>query len=304
MGQKRLQWSAVWALARRQHGVVTRAQLLAMGMGPDEIQYRIETRRLHRVWRGVYAVGRPELTRDGIRMAAVLVCGPGAVLSHDSAGALLGIHPEDDADVHISVPARRCPRRPGITVHRRSVLAASDVVHVRGIPATSPIVTLIDLAARLPRGELEAAINEADKRDRVDPEALRMAADRLSDRPGLAILREVLDRRTFALTDSQLERCLLPISRRAGLSQPLTQQVVNGFKVDFYWPRLGLVVETDGLRYHRTPAQQARDRVRDQVHAAAGLTSLRFTHAQVRYEPAHVAATLSAVAARLAPGDD
>jgi very-short-patch-repair endonuclease len=74
---------------------------------------------------------------------------------------------------------------------------------------------------------------------------------------------------------------------------------VHGFEVDFYWPDLGLVVETDGLRYHRTPAQQARDRLRDQTHAAAGLTALRFTHAQVRYEPVHVAATLLAVVHRL-----
>jgi very-short-patch-repair endonuclease len=74
---------------------------------------------------------------------------------------------------------------------------------------------------------------------------------------------------------------------------------LNGFKVAFYWPELGLIVETDGLRYHRTPAQQARDRLRDQAHAAAGLTPLRFTRAQVVFEPGHVRATLSAVAARL-----
>jgi very-short-patch-repair endonuclease len=71
---------------------------------------------------------------------------------------------------------------------------------------------------------------------------------------------------------------------------------VNGFKVDFYWPDIGLVVETDGLRYHRTPAQQARDHTRDQAHIAAGLISIRFTHAQVRFEPGHVVSTLTAVA--------
>jgi very-short-patch-repair endonuclease len=76
---------------------------------------------------------------------------------------------------------------------------------------------------------------------------------------------------------------------------------LNGFKVDFYWPDLGLVVETDGLRYHRTPAQQARDRIRDQAHAAAGLTPLRFTRAQVHFEPERVHATLVAVARRLRP---
>ena len=102
------------------------------------------------------------------------------------------------------------------------------------------------------------------------------------------------------LTDSELERRFLPIARRAGLPPPQTGRPVNGFKADFFWPELGLVVETDGLRYHRTPIQQTRDRVRDQAHAAAGLTPLRFTHTQVAYEPDHVEGTLRAVARRLA----
>ena len=115
----------------------------------------------------------------------------------------------------------------------------------------------------------------------------------------MAALRETLDRRTLVLTDSELERRFLPIARRAGLPPPQTQSMVNGFRVDFSWPELGLVVETDGLRYHRTPAQQAADRVRDQAHTAAGLTPLRFTHAQVAYAPGHVELTLRATAARL-----
>ncbi len=116
---------------------------------------------------------------------------------------------------------------------------------------------------------------------------------------GVAALRETLDRRTFVLTDSELERRFLPIARGAGLPPPETQRMVNGFRVDFYWHELGLVVETDGLRYHRTPAQQAADRVRDQAHTAAGLTPLRFTHAQVRYERRHVEETLRTISQRL-----
>jgi very-short-patch-repair endonuclease len=111
----------------------------------------------------------------------------------------------------------------------------------------------------------------------------------------------LLDRRTFTLTDSQLERRLLPLARRAGLPRPRTGVLVNGFKVDFFWPHIGLIVETDGLRYHRTPAQQLRDRLRDQAHTAAGLTTLRFTHAQVAFDACHVQDTLSTVAERLAP---
>jgi very-short-patch-repair endonuclease len=170
-----------------------------------------------------------------------------------------------------------------------------------GIPVTTPICTLIDIATRLPPTQLEAAISDADKRDLANPEALRTALEQFPGRRGTARLRQVLHRRTFALTDSELERRFLPIARTAGLPVPQTGQQLNCFKVDFHWPDLGLVVETDGLRYHRTPVQQTRDRVRDQAHTAAGLTCLRFTHAQVRYEPDHVRATLEAVVLRLDP---
>jgi very-short-patch-repair endonuclease len=155
------------------------------------------------------------------------------------------------------------------------------------------------MALRLDREPLEAAINEADKLDLCDPERLRAALDDAKGHPGVRALRTVLDRRTFTLTDSELERRFLRIARGLGLSLPETGVYVNGFRVDFYWPDLGLVVETDGLRFHRTPAQQARDRVRDQAHTAAGLTPLRFTRAQVRFQPAYVGETLAAVASRL-----
>jgi very-short-patch-repair endonuclease len=103
----------------------------------------------------------------------------------------------------------------------------------------------------------------------------------------------------FRLTDSELERLFIPLAVDAKLPIPLTRKVVNGYRVDFWWPQFGLVVETDGLTYHRTPAQQAADRRRDQVHAAAGLTQLRFTHRQVRFESRHVRETLARVAQRL-----
>lgn len=259
----------------------------------------MSTGRLHPVWAGVYAIGRPQLTVYGRWMGAVLSCGPQATLSDQSAAALWELRRTGREHVHVTVPWPSTRRRPGIVVHRRKALDASDRTRHCGIPVTTPICTLIDIAPRLSRSELEAAVNEADKRHLTDPEGLRRALDWLPRRPGIAELRRTLDRRTFALTDSQLERRFLPIARKAGFPMPQTGRVVNGFKVDFYWPDLGLVVETDGLRYHRTPAQQTRDRLRDQKHVAAGLTPLRFTHAQVRFEPAYVQATLGAVARRL-----
>jgi very-short-patch-repair endonuclease len=201
--------------------------------------------------------------------------------------------------IEVSVPARTRSRGAGIVVHRRAALDGRGIVQCHQIPVTTPISTLIDIATQLGRSQLEAAINEADKRDLVGPEELRSALDEVARIPGVGVLRKLLDRQTFALTDSELDRRFLSIAREVGLARPETGKWLNGFKVDFYWPDLGLVVETDGLRYHRTAAQQARDRIRDQAHARAGLTQLRFTHAQVNFEPGYVRATLGAVARRL-----
>jgi very-short-patch-repair endonuclease len=233
-------------------------------------------------------------------MAAVLSCGPGALLSHGSAAALWGVGVERPGQVEVAVRSAYPRRPPGVRVRRRPSLRDGDVTCREGIPVTTPVQTLVDLAARHGRGTIELAINEADKRRLTNPPALRRALDEYRGQRGVARLREVLDRRTFRLTDSWLERLFLPIARDIGLPLPLTQRRVNGFKVDFFWPDLGLVVETDGLTYHRTPAQQAQDLRREQVHMAAGLTPLRFTHEQVKYEPTYVRETLGTVAARLA----
>ena len=289
-----------WALAARQHDLVTHHQLLALGYTPAAIRWRVERGRLHRVRPEVYAVGRPNLTRKGEWLAAVLTCGAEAVLSHDSAAALWGIRAEFDRRIHVSMPLGADHRQAGLTPHRRSSLRPDNVTRHDNIPVTTPILTLIDLATQIPAGPLEAAINEADKLDLVDPPTLMRALDARGGQRGVRALRAVLARGTFVLTHSELERRFLPIAARAGLGRPQTQQRVNGFRVDFFWPELGLVVETDGLRYHRTPQQQSKDRLRDQRHLAAGLIPLRFTHWQVRHDPAHVEGTLTAVARRAA----
>lgn len=138
-------------------------------------------------------------------------------------------------------------------MHRRIGLGREDLARHRGIPVTSPVCTLVDLAPRLPTKQLEAVINEADTLDLVNPESAAAGARRSSGPPWCC-----------------------------GASEAARPPDV--------------VVETDGLRYHRTPAQQARDRRRDQAHLATGLKPLRFTHAQVKFEPAYVEATLTAVA--------
>jgi very-short-patch-repair endonuclease len=233
-------------------------------------------------------------------MAAVLACGPKAALSYASAAALWRIGSEVRDAIEVSVASPHHRRRPGLRIYRRSSLWPEDHTTRHGIPVTTPIQTLIDLSLRLDRRGIERMINEADKYDLAHPPELRRALDERGGEPGVAVLRRILDRRTFRLTKEELERRFLPLAARAGLRVPLTGQLVNEFEVDFYWPDLGLVVETDGLRYHRTPAEQARDRLRDQAHTAAGLTQLRFTHEQVRYEPEYVARILAQTASRFA----
>jgi very-short-patch-repair endonuclease len=233
-------------------------------------------------------------------MAAVIACSAGAVLSHSSAAALWRIGSEKRDLVELSLPSlsRRC--RPGLQIHQRPALRDREITAEFGIPVTTPIQTLIDMALRLDRAGVERMINEADKYNLAHPPGIRRALDQRAGEPGIAQLRRILDRRTFRLTKEELERRFLPLAAKAGLPVPLTGQWVNGFEVDFYWPDLGLVVETDGLRYHRTPAEQARDRLRDQAHTAAGHTQLRFTHEQVRYEPDYVRRILAQTASRFA----
>ncbi len=170
----------------------------------------------------------------------------------------------------------------------RPSLPATDIGACQAIPVTIPARTLLDLATELDGAALERAVNDADKRDLIDPESLRERLDSYSGAPGVRALRAILDRHTFRLSDSTLEVLFRQVAAAAGLPPPLTQVKVNGFTVDFFWPDLGLVVETDGLRYHRTPAAQAQDQVRDQAHVAAGMRSLRFSHHQVKYEPTQV----------------
>jgi len=213
------------------------------------------------------------------------------MLSHHSAAMLWGIGRERGR-IDISVK-RRCElRRPGLKVRGRPSLRSADITAIDMIPVTAVARTLVDLATELPPRRLERAVNEADKHDLIDPEALRLASDEYEGQPGASALRRLLDRRTFRLSDSDLETLFRPIAEDAGLPPPLSKQLVNRWEVDFFWPNLGLVIETDGLRYHRTASSQTRDVRRDRAHALAGMTALRFTHYEVKHEPAKVRAEL------------
>lgn len=292
----------IWRSARTQRWAIAHWQLLAHGLTIEAIKHRIREGRLHPIHRGVYAVGRKELDREGGWIAALLACGwkhpdgPEPIaLSHTSAAVLLGIRARDSGPVDISLDAAVVRRRPTIRVHRRR-LGPGDITTRAGIPTTGPVLTLIDLATTVPDRQVETAINEADRLDLISPPALLAALDAQPRRPGVGRLRAILIRHSLELPTSELERLFLPLAARAGLPTPLTQQWINGYRVDLYLPTLGLVVEADSLRYHRTPSRQTVDARRDQAHAAAGLERLRFTHFQIRYEPRYVEAVLRRVA--------
>jgi very-short-patch-repair endonuclease len=237
----------------------------------------------------MYAVGRPDIGRFGLLKAATLVCGPGARLSHQSAAELWCIAPKAEGPIDVSVP-RGFRSLTGIRFHRRSDHGTTRFV--KGIPVADPVSVLIDLAAELATEEVEDAVNEADRLDLIRTVYLRAALGDQPPRPGVGRLKRILDAQTFSRAANALERRFLAIVREAGIPSPETQRRLGPNRVDFFWPDLGFVVETDSLRHHRTAAEQGVDLGRDQAHARAGLRSLRFTHSQVFHRPGHVRAVL------------
>jgi hypothetical protein len=178
--------------------MVTRRQLLALGFGRRSIEHRVARGRLFPVSLGVYAVGWPALSRKRRWMAAVLCGGEGAALSHRSAAALWEIGEQGDR-IDISV-CRPCElRRPGVRFRGRPSLAADDLLLRDEIPVTSPVQTLVDLATELEPIALERAVNDADKRDLIDPEALRADLTRFGGERGIRPLRHLLDKLFFRL---------------------------------------------------------------------------------------------------------
>lgn len=220
----RARGARAWQLARRQHGVLTRAQLLELGYSEKAIEHRLRSGRLHRLRRGVYAVGRAEIPREGRWMAATLACDPEAYLSHRSAAALYGIGNERGRLIEISVRKPNARRHADIRVFRRPSLPSHDAGTVGEIPVTSPVRTLLDLATLEPPNRVERAVNEADKREVIDPDSLRKALDDYTGTSGIRALLEVLDQHTFLLSDDELELLFRPLARGGWTPPPKYQR--------------------------------------------------------------------------------
>lgn len=256
-------------LAGRQHGVVSFAQIRSLGLSESFVERAVAAGRLHRVYRGVYAVGHRNVSQPGRFMAAVLACGPGAVLSHRSAAVLWGIASPRSGPVHVTHPKSRRSRR-GLHLHQ-SRFAAGDVRIWWGVRVTSPQRTLVDLADVCTTGEVDAALSECHRLGLLERSELR------AHHPGRKGLGAVL-RLGQRMTRSQIERRFLADIRAAGdIALPSTNHEMHGFEADLYWPAHALVVEIDDYSTHGERRAFERDRRKQTAYALAGIQIVRIT---------------------------
>jgi very-short-patch-repair endonuclease len=263
-------------LARRQWGVVTRAQLAGLGFGDRGVADWVRSGRLHRLYRGIYAVGHDRLRLEGRWLAAVLACGSGAVLSHRDAAVLWDLRQSHSAYIDVTVPSRNGRRRQhGIRLHRTSRLRPEEVTVRDGIPVTTVARTLLDLADVLQKQALKRVIAEAEYLNLFDLTALNAVVENNPGRRGAKLMAAAGARRHR--TRSKLEQRFLGLLERNGVEEPQSGVWIEGYEADFAWTRAGLVVELDGLAAHSTRAALNADRLRDRRLWKAGFRTMRLT---------------------------
>jgi len=282
-------------LAARQYGVVSRLQLYELGLSADQIETRLRRGRLHRLHRGVYAVGHPRPGGSALSMAAVLACGPGAALSHRAAASEWCIRPSSSPLMDVTVPGRGGrAKRKGIRLHRAR-LAPAEVAVRAGISVTTPARTLVDLADVLTRRQLERAFDEAEYL-RLDCTGLRA----VRGRPGYGRLLAVLAEHAAGSTRtrSELEDLFLEACASQGLPRPEVNTLVQGHEVDFLWREARLVVELDGRAAHATRRAFEEDRLRDAELTVSGQRVLRVTRRRLETAPQEVAGQIRSLTPR------
>jgi very-short-patch-repair endonuclease/predicted transcriptional regulator of viral defense system len=282
-------------LAERQHGVVARRQLLALGMGGRAVVGRLERGQLHEVFRGVYVVGVRRISKRGRWMAAVLASGDGAVLSHRSAGRLWRLLPPAAEWVDVTCSATQIERK-GIIGHR-SALRDDEWLVEDTIPVTSPFRTIFDLAAVLEMRELERAFHEAEVRQVRDRVSLPMLLERYPGRRGTRKVRALLEsRRPVVITRNDFEEAFLTLIDAYGLPRPRMNAdlALRGrfFEIDALWERERVAAELDSRGVHGTPKKFESDRQRDRILLAEGWRTMRITWRQLQEEPEEIARDL------------
>ena len=272
----------IGALAVRQHGVVTRAQLLALGLSPAAVGRRTRAGHLRALHSGVYLVGPLEPER-AMEMAGVLAGGPKAVLSHTNAlqlWKLLSIKPP--RPVHVTVPGGGRGGRKGIVFHRAVALDEDERTVLDGIPTTTPIRTIVDAAGMLGHRDVERALATAEREGLVRRSELTGLPDRYPRRAGMAMLRNLLrDEIGPSFTRSEAERRCLELLRRAGLPRPHVNVAVGPYELDLFWPTEGVAVEVDGYKHHSARSRFEGDRRKDAWLRAHGIEVVRLTWRQI-----------------------
>ncbi len=281
-------------LAERQHGVVARAQLAGLGMGREAIGRRLRSGRLYRLHEGVYAVGHRVLSQRAHWMAAVLACGPGAVLSHGSAAALWGIRDGHSGPTDVTSPRKSRSQRRIRRHHSR--LPADEVTIRDGIPVTTAPRTIFNLAGESPDA-VEPAIRQSEYLRLSDPLSLPHLLDRYPGHRGNRAIRTALARirETPGRTRSRLEERFLAFTRHALPRPHFNAWLTIGadrFQVDCLWPAQRQIVELDSWSAHGTRSAFRSDKTRDRKLAVAGYTVTRIPWAALDDEPAEIAADL------------
>lgn len=270
------------ALAAAQFGVISLAQLRALGLSERGVRNAVAAGRLHRVHRGVYAVGRADLTSEGHWMAAILTCGEGAVLSYVTAAAHFGIRPSAASQIDVTIPRAAPVSRRKLRVHRHPDLTSADVTTHEGLPVTNVSRTLLDLASILRRSEVARACDQAAILRLYDQREMDDVLLRSRGRKGVRLLRQVLAEGDLGenVPMSPLEEGFLSLVLEAGLPKPGINRWLrlgdHYLRVDFIWYEDRLVVETDGARYHSTGFARLRDQERDCLLDNYGWNHARF----------------------------
>jgi very-short-patch-repair endonuclease len=286
------------SLAARQHGVVSRRQLLLRGWSKEEIDWRLRSGRLHRLHDGIYSLTpRQLLSRQGSWMGAVLAAGPDALLSHRAAAALWGIRGYSGGATHVTVPRKSASTK---RIRRHcSAVPPDERGEEEGIPATSVHRTIFDLAASVPLDDVVAMIKEAEYRNRYDrlslPQLLERYPGKRGSRKARLALRRIVEE-PAGRKRSRLEERFAPFLRRHRLPLPrFNDPIVLGsrrYVADCHWPGLRLIVELDGWQGHSTRSAFQDDRARDRALKVAGYSVVHLTWRQLEVEAEAVAADL------------
>jgi very-short-patch-repair endonuclease len=279
--------------------MVTHRQLAAIGITGSAITRRVAAGRLVRLYRGVFAVGHIQDTREARWIAAVMACGRCAVLSHLDAAALWGIYESRGTTIHVTTTTRSPRTLPGIRAHRARQLYPADVTTRNAIPVTAVARTLIDLTDLLPSDRVLRAMREAEYLQLLDMDPLIAAVQRANGRGRLTELKKAIERhRPGQIVREELEHRFLELVHSAGLPNPQTNVKVQTrrrkYEVDCLWPEEGVAVELDGRAAHIRAAAFEEDRARDAALTATGLRPLRFTWHRVTGEGEEVLAELKA----------